>query len=69
MAISDKEWGKFTEKINRMHEDIKKIQKSVDKQNGRIDDIEIWRGKVIGIVLGLTFVIPTVVSLLIKYVL
>ena len=35
-------------KLEAMHEDIKEIKADVKAQNGRVRDIEIWRGQIVG---------------------
>jgi len=65
MAIDDKEWGKLTQKIKDMHDDIKEIKSDVKAQNTRVDKLEVRWGYMVGVGSVLVIVIPLLIKFLI----
>lgn len=60
------EWGKLMQKLDSMHEDVVGIKEAVQRQNGRVRKLEVWRGYIIGIGAAITFIITSVLKWVVK---
>ena len=65
-SINPVAWGKLIEKIDNMHCDVKDIKIKIDKQNGRVRKLEIWRGWIIGAAIGGATVVSYAVNYFLK---